>query len=236
MVSVFVLIYYDKASLNFANELSCSIPRSAPCVILFISNYSSHKVTHVEAFYLSNSSKSLTEKLPKSIYVKCEGGELQQCGHKVLSHFTESMRNEMKRSENRPSRVVSSKSFDSLIVENGDHELHYQSTSVLDLKKASSLNVVVCLFCGDTLELSEILAPILTNDSCSFADDVDLSQSVLIECMFELTKQTIKFTVVAYHDLTKWISCDDPVVHGFVFVYSSQRPASVANVKLDDFI
>ncbi|XP_061916098.1 rho GTPase-activating protein 35 [Entelurus aequoreus] len=96
-----------------------------------------------------------------------------------------------------------------------------QSQPVLE----SDLKIVMCLMCGDTYDLDQLLAPFLLPQHCRPATSLNSGTSVLLDLSIGGQRQTIELSLLSFH--SSFSLRKTRLVHGYIAVYSARRKASL---------
>ncbi|XP_076849414.1 rho GTPase-activating protein 35-like [Brachyhypopomus gauderio] len=101
--------------------------------------------------------------------------------------------------------------------------------SIKDLQQDQSpeadLRVVMCLMCGDSYDVDQLLAPFLLPQHCRPTSPHCSGTSVLLEQMVSGHRQTIELSLLSYH--ASFTMRKSRLVHGYIGVYSARRKASL---------
>ncbi|XP_072547794.1 rho GTPase-activating protein 35 [Salminus brasiliensis] len=96
---------------------------------------------------------------------------------------------------------------------------HHQQTSEADL------HIVMCLMCGDTYDVDQLLSPFLLPKHCRPSTSLSSGTSVLLELTVGSQRQSIDLAVLSYH--SSFSLRKSRLVHGYIAVYSAKRKASM---------
>lgn len=96
-----------------------------------------------------------------------------------------------------------------------------QSQQILE----ADLRIVMCLMCGDTYDLDQLLAPFLLPQYCRPASSLSSGTSVLLDLTIGSQKQNIDLSVFSFH--SSFSLRKTKLVHGYILVYSARRKASM---------
>ncbi|KAL6471333.1 hypothetical protein MHYP_G00199830 [Metynnis hypsauchen] len=96
---------------------------------------------------------------------------------------------------------------------------HPQQTSEADL------HIVMCLMCGDTYDVDQLLSPFLLPQHCRPSTSLSSGTSVLLELTIGSQRQSIDLAVLSYH--SSFSLRKSRLVHGYIAVYSAKRKASM---------
>ncbi|XP_026884416.2 rho GTPase-activating protein 35-like [Electrophorus electricus] len=101
--------------------------------------------------------------------------------------------------------------------------------SIRDLQQDQSpeadLRIVMCLMCGDSYDVDQLLAPFLLPQHCRPTSPHCSSTSVLLEQIVSGHRQTIELSLLSYH--ASFTMRKSRLVHGYIGVYSARRKASL---------
>ncbi|KAL4659635.1 rho GTPase-activating protein 35-like [Arapaima gigas] len=100
----------------------------------------------------------------------------------------------------------------------GARELHHQHSLEADLR------IVMCLMCGDTFDVDQLLSPFLLPQHCRPMSSLSSGTSVLLELTVGGHQQTIELSLLSYH--SSFSLRKSLLVHGYITVYSAHRRAS----------
>ncbi|KAJ3591461.1 hypothetical protein NHX12_009406 [Muraenolepis orangiensis] len=90
------------------------------------------------------------------------------------------------------------------------------------------LRIVMCLMCGDTYDLEQLLAPFLMPQHCRPASNFSNGTSVLLELNVGAQRQSIELSLLSFH--SSFSLRKSRLVHGYIAVYSARRRASMENL------
>ncbi|XP_026048204.1 rho GTPase-activating protein 35 [Astatotilapia calliptera] len=96
-----------------------------------------------------------------------------------------------------------------------------QSQSMLE----ADLRIVMCLMCGDTYDLDQLLAPFLLPQHCRPSSSLGGGTSVLLDLSIGGQKQNIELSLLSFHSSLALRKAG--LVHGYIAVYSTRRKASL---------
>ncbi|KAG7238749.1 hypothetical protein INR49_031265, partial [Caranx melampygus] len=96
-----------------------------------------------------------------------------------------------------------------------------QSQPVLE----ADLRIVMCLMCGDTYDLDQLLAPFLLPQHCRPASTLSSGTSVLLDLSIGGQRQNIELSILSFH--SSFSLRKTRLVHGYIAVYSARRKASM---------
>lgn len=96
-----------------------------------------------------------------------------------------------------------------------------QSQQILE----ADLRIVMCLMCGDTYDLDQLLAPFLLPQYCRPGSSLSSGTSVLLDLTIGSHKQNIDLSVISFH--SSFSLRKTKLVHGYILVYSARRKASM---------
>ncbi|KAM9813168.1 rho GTPase-activating protein 35 isoform 1-T1 [Syngnathus typhle] len=89
----------------------------------------------------------------------------------------------------------------------------------------SDLKIVMCLMCGDTYDLDQLLAPFLLPQHCRPTSNLHSGTSVLLDLSVGGQRQTIELSLLSFH--SSFSLRKTKLVHGYIAVYSARRKASL---------
>ncbi|KAK1785877.1 hypothetical protein P4O66_003244 [Electrophorus voltai] len=92
-------------------------------------------------------------------------------------------------------------------------------------QQTSDLHIVMCLMCGDTYDVDQLLSPFLLPQHCKPSTQLSSGTSVLLDLTVGCQRQTIDLTVLSYH--SSFSLRKNQLVHGYIAVYSAKRKASM---------
>ncbi|KAL1260463.1 hypothetical protein QQF64_008290 [Cirrhinus molitorella] len=87
------------------------------------------------------------------------------------------------------------------------------------------LRIVMCLMCGDTYDVDQLLSPFLLPQHCRPSSNLSSGTSVLLELSIGGQRQSIDLAVLSYH--SSFSLRKSRLVHGYIAVYSAKRKASM---------
>ncbi|KAI2656057.1 Rho GTPase-activating protein 35 [Labeo rohita] len=87
------------------------------------------------------------------------------------------------------------------------------------------LRIVMCLMCGDTYDVDQLLSPFLLPQHCRPSSSLSSGTSVLLELSIGGQRQSIDLAVLSYH--SSFSLRKSRLVHGYIAVYSAKRKASM---------
>ncbi|XP_031588690.1 rho GTPase-activating protein 35 [Oreochromis aureus] len=96
-----------------------------------------------------------------------------------------------------------------------------QSQSMLE----ADLRIVMCLMCGDTYDLDQLLAPFLLPQHCRPSSSLGGGTSVLLDLSIGGQKQNIELSLLSFHSSLALRKTG--LIHGYIAVYSTRRKASM---------
>ncbi|XP_030634540.1 rho GTPase-activating protein 35 isoform X2 [Chanos chanos] len=96
---------------------------------------------------------------------------------------------------------------------------HSQQSSEADFR------IVMCLMCGDSYDVDQLLAPFLLPQHCRPASGLTCGTSVLLELTVGSQRQSIELSILSYH--SSFSLRKSRLVHGYIAVYSAKRKASM---------
>uniref|UniRef100_A0A3Q3J238 Rho GTPase-activating protein 35 n=1 Tax=Monopterus albus TaxID=43700 RepID=A0A3Q3J238_MONAL len=89
----------------------------------------------------------------------------------------------------------------------------------------ADLRIVMCLMCGDTYDLDQLLAPFLMPQHCRPASSLSSGTSVLLDLSIGGQRQNIELSLLSFH--SSFSLRKTGLVHGYIAVYSARRKASM---------
>ncbi|KAM4741999.1 rho GTPase-activating protein 35 [Anableps anableps] len=89
----------------------------------------------------------------------------------------------------------------------------------------ADLRVVMCLMCGDTYDLDQLLAPFLLPQHCRPASSHSSGTSVLLDLIIGGHRQNVELSLLSFH--SSFSLRKTGLVHGYIAVYSARRKASM---------
>ncbi|XP_035239764.1 rho GTPase-activating protein 35 [Anguilla anguilla] len=101
----------------------------------------------------------------------------------------------------------------------GFRDSHHQQSPEVDLR------VVMCLMCGDSYDVEQLLAPFLLPQHCRPTSSLTSGTSVLLELTVGGQRQSIELSLLSYH--SSFSLRKSRLVHGYIAVYSARRRASL---------
>ncbi|XP_041092222.1 rho GTPase-activating protein 35-like [Polyodon spathula] len=105
-------------------------------------------------------------------------------------------------------------------------DLHHQQQQQLQNPEAD-LRIVMCLMCGDSYDVDQLLSPLLLPQHCRPSQSSASSgSSVLLELSVGGQRQSIDLSILSYH--SSFSVRKSRLVHGYIVVYSAKRKASLA--------
>ncbi|XP_052432568.1 rho GTPase-activating protein 35 [Carassius gibelio] len=87
------------------------------------------------------------------------------------------------------------------------------------------LRIVMCLMCGDTYDVDQLLSPFLLPQHCRPSSSLSSGTSVVLDLSIGGQRQSIDLTVLSYH--SSFSLRKSRLVHGYIAVYSAKRKASM---------
>ncbi|KAM6933455.1 rho GTPase-activating protein 35 [Xenentodon cancila] len=85
--------------------------------------------------------------------------------------------------------------------------------------------IVMCLMCGDTYDLDQLLAPFLLPQHCRPASSLSSGTSVLLDLSIGGQRQSVELSLLSFH--SSFSLRKTGLVHGYIAVYSARRKASM---------
>lgn len=89
----------------------------------------------------------------------------------------------------------------------------------------ADLRIVMCLMCGDTYDLDQLLAPFLLPQHCRPASNLSSGTSVLLDLAIGGHRQNVELSLLSFH--SSFSLRKTGLVHGYIAVYSARRKASM---------
>ncbi|KAF7700191.1 hypothetical protein HF521_003149 [Silurus meridionalis] len=89
----------------------------------------------------------------------------------------------------------------------------------------ADLHVVMCIMCGDTYDVDQLLSPFLHSQYCRPSANLSSGTSVLLDLTIGSQRQTVDLAVLSYH--STFSLRKSRLVHGYIAVYSAKRKASM---------
>ncbi|KAL2096372.1 hypothetical protein ACEWY4_008520 [Coilia grayii] len=89
----------------------------------------------------------------------------------------------------------------------------------------ADLRIIMCLMCGDSYDVDQLLSPFLLPQHCRPAASLTTGTSVLLELPVGSQKQSIELSILSYH--SSFSLRKSRLVHGYIAVYSAKRKASM---------
>ena len=80
----------------------------------------------------------------------------------------------------------------------------------------------MCFMCGDDMNLSYLLTPLLSHQCCFVTSDK--FPTITLETYLGDSKRKVEVVVTSYHGASV---IQDSLYHGFILVYSAKRKASL---------
>lgn len=99
--------------------------------------------------------------------------------------------------------------------------------SIKDLSE-TDLRIVMCAMCGDPFSVDLILSPFLDSQFCC-AGQPGQSNTLFLDKIIGDSRRRIQVTILSYHSSVGIRK--DELVHGYIFVYSAKRKASMAMLR-----
>ncbi|XP_016356720.1 rho GTPase-activating protein 35-like isoform X1 [Sinocyclocheilus anshuiensis] len=87
------------------------------------------------------------------------------------------------------------------------------------------LRIVMCLMCGDTYDVDQLLSPFLLPQHCRPSSSLSSGTSVFLDLSIGGQRQSIDLAVLSYH--SSFSLRKSRLVHGYIAVYSAKRKASM---------
>ncbi|PWA20353.1 hypothetical protein CCH79_00003854 [Gambusia affinis] len=89
----------------------------------------------------------------------------------------------------------------------------------------ADLRIVMCLMCGDTYDLDQLLAPFLLPQHCRPTSSHSSGTSVLLDLNIGGHRQNVELSLLSFH--SSFSLRKTGLVHGYIAVYSARRKASM---------
>ncbi|XP_051521037.1 rho GTPase-activating protein 35-like isoform X2 [Myxocyprinus asiaticus] len=89
----------------------------------------------------------------------------------------------------------------------------------------TDLRIVMCLMCGDTYDVDQLLSPFLLPQHCRPSSSLSSGTSVMLDLTIGGQRQSIDLAVLSYH--SSFSLRKSRLVHGYIAVYSAKRKASM---------
>ncbi|XP_054885069.1 rho GTPase-activating protein 35 [Poeciliopsis prolifica] len=89
----------------------------------------------------------------------------------------------------------------------------------------ADLRIVMCLMCGDTYDLDQLLAPFLLPQHCRPTSSHSSGTSVLLDLIIGGHRQNVELSLLSFH--SSFSLRKTALVHGYIAVYSARRKASM---------
>lgn len=87
------------------------------------------------------------------------------------------------------------------------------------------LRIVMCLMCGDTYDVDQLLSPFLLPQHCRPLSNLSSGTSVLLDLSIGGQRLSIDLAILSYH--SSFSLRKSRLVHGYIAVYSAKRKASM---------
>ncbi len=87
------------------------------------------------------------------------------------------------------------------------------------------LRIIMCLMCGDTYDVEQLLSPFLLPQHCRPSSSLSSGTSVLLDLSIGGQRQSVDLAVLSYH--SSFSLRKSRLVHGYIAVYSAKRKASM---------
>jgi len=91
-----------------------------------------------------------------------------------------------------------------------------------------SVRVMMCLMCGDDYKIAIPLSPLLNHQFHHIHKSDDAVMSITLETFLDEFKRMVKVITMSYHSSAQ---LKDFVYHGYLFVFSAKRKASLATLR-----
>ncbi|XP_067307070.1 rho GTPase-activating protein 35 [Pseudorasbora parva] len=89
----------------------------------------------------------------------------------------------------------------------------------------ADLRIVMCLMCGDSYDVDQLLSPFLLPQHCRPSSNLSSGTSVLLDLSVGGQRQSMDLAVLSYH--SSFSLRKSRLVHGYIAVYSAKRKASM---------
>ncbi|XP_032446300.1 rho GTPase-activating protein 35 [Xiphophorus hellerii] len=89
----------------------------------------------------------------------------------------------------------------------------------------ADLRIVMCLMCGDTYDLDQLLSPFLLPQHCRPTSSHSSGTSVLMDLIIGGHRQNVELSLLSFH--SSFSLRKTGLVHGYIAVYSARRKASM---------
>lgn len=86
------------------------------------------------------------------------------------------------------------------------------------------LRILLCMFCGDQYDIENIISPLLIESIQCKPNE----HSIVIDVFIGDTKKRVEFVLSSYHGINQY---RDDLIHGYIFLYSAKRRASLGNLR-----
>ncbi|TRY57994.1 hypothetical protein DNTS_027346 [Danionella cerebrum] len=94
-----------------------------------------------------------------------------------------------------------------------------------DTQPEADLRIGMCLMCGDTYDVDQLLTPFLLPQHCQPSSNPSSGTSVLLDLSVGGQRQSIDLAILSYH--SSFSLRKSRLVHGYIAVYSAKRKASM---------
>ncbi|XP_039623981.1 rho GTPase-activating protein 35 [Polypterus senegalus] len=93
----------------------------------------------------------------------------------------------------------------------------------------ADLRIVMCLMCGDSYDVDQLLSPLLMPQYCKRSQlSTSGTSSILLELSLSGQRQSIELSILSYH--SSFSLRKSRLVHGYITVYLAKRKASFATL------
>ncbi|XP_062328584.1 rho GTPase-activating protein 35 isoform X1 [Osmerus eperlanus] len=89
----------------------------------------------------------------------------------------------------------------------------------------ADLRIVMCLMCGDSYDVEQLLSPLLLPQHCRPASNLSSGTSVLLDLSVGGQRQSIDLSLLSFH--SSFSLRKSQLVHGYIAAYSARRKASM---------
>ncbi|XP_051966425.1 rho GTPase-activating protein 35-like [Xyrauchen texanus] len=89
----------------------------------------------------------------------------------------------------------------------------------------ADLRIIMCLMCGDTYDVDQLLSPFLLPQHCRPSSSLSSGTSVMLDLNVGGQRQSIDLAMLSYH--SSFSLRKSRLVHGYIAVYSAKRKASM---------
>ncbi|XP_050438253.1 rho GTPase-activating protein 190 isoform X3 [Adelges cooleyi] len=112
-----------------------------------------------------------------------------------------------------------------LLVQSISHRIGFMNEyqTIMD-PSDPDIRIIMCMFCGDSYSIDNILTPLLNHPCCYLSGD----RSIIIETFLGASKRKVEIIVSSYHGANAF---REELVHGFILTYYAKRKASLATLQ-----